>query len=361
MFNTTQALIARHIAEDSYSGAAIAVVQRGKFLLEHYAGMARPDLTASSDSLWPLASISKLYSVTAIMRLIEQGVLTVNTPAHHVLPECSGDGKEEIRLRHLLTHTSGLIYESPEMEARLAAQTPMSDLVSELYTTQLKFRPGTRHSYADYNTLLAARMAEVATGTPFAKLVQSLVLAPARLLQTYFPVSEAALARTAHVRGVMAEGTDGAMYNSAYALGLAHPAFGVAATVTDLAQFGMLFAPTATGSRLLARNTMRAMTSDQTGGAPGEHVGLRGLPENIAIPFGLGFMLQTPQAPAVMSEFASMRAFGHGGASGCWLLIDPDIDLVIAFVSNAHVRLGRDAWSRRIQSVFNTIFAAVTA
>ncbi len=359
MFAKTQQLIDRYIHEDGFEGAAIAVVQRGKFLLEYYAGQAAPKLPSASDVLWPLASISKLYAVTAIVRLIEQGVFTVNTPVSHVLPEFAGEGRNDVRLRHLLTHTSGLPYESTEMEARLIAQTPMSALLDELYRTPLLSKPGTRHNYADYNTLLAGRMAEVATGMSLALVVKSLVLEPARLFDTHFPPTEALFPRIAKVRGVLAEGTDGAMYNSPYALTLTHPAFGVAASVTDLLKFGQLFAPT--GPRLLSRGAMRAMTTDQAGHAIGEHVALRGLPDDPVVPWGLGFMLQTSRFPALVSEFASNTAFGHGGASGCWLAVDPEIDLVLAFVSNSHVRLGRDVWSRRIQTIFNTIFATVTA
>jgi CubicO group peptidase (beta-lactamase class C family) len=358
MFATTQLLVDRYVRERAFDGAAVIAMQRGKFLLEHYSGEAAPELPSSSDVLWPLASISKLYSVTAIMRLIERGVLTVNTTVRQVLPHFDAPHFEKMRLRHLLTHTSGLPYESSEMTARLAAQTPLNALIDELRLAEPMFAAGSRHSYADYNTLLAAHMAETATGTPFDALVRTLVLEPARLFDTHFPPAPKLHARIAKVRGVLAEGTDGAMYNSAYALGLAHPAFGVVATATDLARFGHLF--TSSGARLVSNATVRAMTSDQAGFAVGEHVALKGLPADAVIPFGFGFMLQTPRVPALISELASMRAFGHGGASGCWLAIDPEIDLIVAVVSNAHVNLGRDAWSRRLQSIVNTVFAAVT-
>jgi CubicO group peptidase (beta-lactamase class C family) len=371
MFETTENLMARHIAEGGYDGCAVVVMQRGRFAFEHYAGnaipvradprtqMAIPAAPATPDTRWPLASISKLYSVAAIMRLIEQGALTLNTPVAQVIPAFTGNEREYVRLRHLLTHTSGLPYESPEMEQRLRDQTPMSALIDECLRAELLFKPGTGHSYADYNTLLAAHMAETVTGEPFAKLVATLVLGPGKLLQTHFPPTPAHFPMMAHVRGPLAEDTPGAMYNSPYARELAHPAFGVVASASDLARFGTLFTPA--GERILSRATVRAMTTDQTAGAPGDHVAISGRPVGVATPYGLGFMLQTRFTPAVMGDLTSMNAFGHGGASGCWLVVDPDYDLVVAFVSNSHVRLGRDAWSRRIQSVINSVFATLTA
>jgi CubicO group peptidase (beta-lactamase class C family) len=80
------------------------------------------------------------------MALVERGALLLSTPVHAVLPDFRGDGREAITLRHLLTHTSGLVYESPEMEQRLIAQTPIEAMIDEAYTYPLMFSPGTKHS-----------------------------------------------------------------------------------------------------------------------------------------------------------------------------------------------------------------------
>ena len=255
-------------------------------LIEHYAGNAAPGLPASREVLWPVASISKLYSVAMVMRLVEQGLLTLNTQVCQVLPTFTGEGREDIRLRHLLTHTSGLIYDSPEMEARLIAQTPMAELIAEALTAPLLFKPGASISYADYNTLLAGHMAETVTGKPFAELVQELVLAPMGLRDTFMPPPAHELKRIANVRAVLAEDTDGAMYNSPYALGLGHPAFGTVTTARDLLRFAQHFAQG--GPRIHAEATVRTMTTDQAGGVRGNHIMLAGTSPEARIPWGLG-------------------------------------------------------------------------
>jgi CubicO group peptidase (beta-lactamase class C family) len=348
-------LINRYIAEGHFAGAAVIAARKGEVLIEHYAGHAAPQQPASLDVLWPVASISKLYSVAMVMRLIEQGLLTLNTLACQVLPMFMGEGREEIRLRHLLTHTSGLIYESPEMEARLVAQTPMSALIEEALTAPLLFKPGTSISYADYNTLLAGHMAEVVTGQPFAELVRTLVLTPMGLHDTFMPPPAHEHKRIAHVRGVMAEDTPGAMYNSSYALGLGHPAFGTVTTARDLLCFAQHFVHG--GPRIHTQATVRAMTRNQAGGVRGKHVALAGTAPDAHIPWGLGWMLQTEDVPALFCDLASPNAFGHGGASGCMLVIDPEVDLIVAVLTNTHVRVGREAWFRRIQSIINVCFA----
>lgn len=347
-------MLERYVRNDDFSGGAVIAAKGDHIVLEHYAGDARPGLPAGPDVLWPLASISKLYSVAMIMRLVERGALTLNTLASRVLPRFTGEGRERVRLRHLLTHTSGLIYESPEMEARLAAQTPIGALIDEAMTAPLQFAPGSSIAYADYNTLIAGHMAEVVTGQPFSELVRTLVLEPMKLLDSFMPPPADQHDRIARVRGVLAEGTPGAMYNSPYALGLAHPAFGTVATARDLLRFARHFAPG--GPRVHSDATVRAMLCDQAGGVRGQHVALAGLNPDARIPWGLGWMLQSSDTPALFSDLATAGSFGHGGASGCTLVIDPSVNLTVAVVSNSHVRLGRDAWQRRLQSLVNACF-----
>ena len=331
-----------------------AWARRGELLAELYAGEAAPGLPASPTILWPIASISKTFSAAAVMRLVELGALTVNPPVHRLLPAFRGDGREEIRLRHLLTHTSGLPYESPEMVARLAARTPLAALTDEAFTAPLRFRPGTRFSYSDYAFLIAARMAETATGDPFPELVRRLVLEPMGLRDTFLLPDAAAQARIARVRDVQAEGTAGEMYNSAYARSLAHPAFSVVSSAPDMLRFLRHFVPG--GPRIHAEATVRAMTSVQTGEVPGDFILLGGLGAEARIPWSYVFELQTPQAPAILSELASFSAFGHPGASGCHLLADPVADLEIVILTNAHLHAGLEDWFRVQQQLLAAAF-----
>jgi CubicO group peptidase (beta-lactamase class C family) len=350
-------VVARHIFEGGFAGAAVIGSRGGQTLLEHYAGEAAPGLPAGERVLWPIASISKMYAVSAIMRLVERGDLTLNTLVVDVIPEFTGEMREEIRLRHLLTHTSGLIYESPEMEARLIEQTPLEELVQEAYSAPVRFKPGTSLAYADYNTLIAGRVAEVVTGISLPELVRSLVLEPMGLRDTFFPTPAIEDARVATVRGTMAEGTSGAMYNSRYARGLAHPAFAVTATARDLLRFASHFAPG--GPRVHTNATVRAMTTDQTGVVTGIHPSMKGYDSTAPMPWGLGWALQTEWTPALFCELSSFKTFGHGGASGCEMFVDPENDIALAVLTNTHLRVGREGWYRRLQSVLNVAFTAL--
>src|SRR5215218_11120 len=120
-------------------GAAVAVESRGALVLEHYEGIASPGNPAGPETLWPLASITKLYTATTIMRLIEQGELTLGMRVGSELTRLDGSGKEEITLRQLLTHTSGIIYESPDMAQLMADQASLGEIVDEVYERPLRF------------------------------------------------------------------------------------------------------------------------------------------------------------------------------------------------------------------------------
>ena len=103
------ALIERYLAQGDFAGVAVLAARHGELMVEHYAGQAAPGLPVARETLWPIASISKVYTAAAIMRLVELGELTLNTPVTMLLPEFRGQGREDVRLRHLLTHSAGMI------------------------------------------------------------------------------------------------------------------------------------------------------------------------------------------------------------------------------------------------------------
>src|SRR3954451_19612953 len=179
--NRASRLLARYVREGAIAGAGLVVWKAGGIVGEHFLGNASPVLPAGPDVLWPVASISKVYTAAAIMRLVEEGELTLNTPVSLVLPDFTGGARGEMRIRHLLTHTAGFIYESPEMETRLAAHTPLPGLIAEALASPLQFAPGTELRYADYNSLVAGHIASIVSGMPFPELMRTLVIEAADL------------------------------------------------------------------------------------------------------------------------------------------------------------------------------------
>jgi CubicO group peptidase (beta-lactamase class C family) len=347
----------RFVSDGEVDGAALAVAIGPDVVAERYVGMAAPSLRSGPDVLWPLASISKLYSAAVVLALVEQGELTLSTLVRDVLPEFDGDGREQVTLRHLLTHTSGVIYESPEMEAVLLRQLTLDEIVDEAYSYPLQFVPGSRFSYSDYGIALAARVASTVAGVEFPELVRALVLEPGDLRLTFLPPPPEEYDRVARIVGALASGTQSAQYNSAYARALGHPAFGAVASVTDLLRLGLLFAPGG-DRRILSEATIRAMTTDQTGGAV---IGsLIGLSPDAPRPWGLGFGVRGNTVTFGFGDITSPQSFGHPGATGCTVLVDPVANVSLAFVSNRHLRADPVRATFRLDAIINGVLAAVT-
>jgi CubicO group peptidase (beta-lactamase class C family) len=70
----------------------------------------------------------------------------------------------------------------------------------------------------------------------------------------------------------------------------------------------------------------------------------------------LGWWLQGDSLPFALCDFASPRAFGAGGASGCQLLVDPATRTVVVLLTNTHARIGLERWAARLRSIVNLAY-----
>ena len=339
---------------DGVKGAGLVVAKGGEIVGEYYAGMANTDREADAETIWPLASISKLYTAAAAMSLIEQGEIALSTKASSIFPSFTKAGRGQITLRHLLTHTSGLPYESDHMAERLAAKISLEAMVGEAYDCPMLFAPGKDQSYSDYGIGLAGLMCAEVAGISFPELVRTRVLVPGGLHNTFMPPPDDVTERIAYVDGALAEHTDGAMYNSLHARGLAHPAFGTIASARDLLRFGLLFDLNCP-HRLFSRVGTTVMTTDQTGYDFPDHVTEPMSPSVQA--WGLGFQVK---GSMTFPELVSPSAFGHPGASGCIVCVDPKWDVAFSFVSNRHLNLGYDTWTDRLMQITNVVMSCMT-
>lgn len=345
----------RLITDEQIGGTALAVAVGGEKIAEMYVGHGAGHPAAAA-TLWPLASTTKLYTAAMIFSLVEQGVLTLSMPVKNVLPEFTGDGRERVTIRHLLTHTSGVQYEPEDMEQLLIRQRPMADILDAAYTKPLLFTPGTGWSYSDLGFGLLGQIATQATGIAYHELVSQLILVPAGLCDTYLVPPAEVESRITEVVRSMAAGTDGAMYNSKYARGLAHPAFGAIATVNDLLRFGLLFTPHSPVA-LFSRASVQTMTTDQVSAVSWAEPDSP-LSGSLRA-WGAGFALK---GAAGFPALASPGSYGHPGATGCLLWIDPEHDVVIAFVSNRHIgaEANESTFFSRLERVVNVVLACLT-
>src|SRR5262249_12270868 len=156
--------------------AAVLHVAQGDESFTRHFGKA-----ASDDAMFLLGSISKPINVTAVMTLFDQGKFQLTDRVKKFLPEFTGGGREDDTVVHLLTHVSGLP-DQPDQPANhneLRNQHgPLSDSAKLALRTKLDFAPGSRYHYSSMVILLAARVAEVSSGSVILTLVDRTVFQP---------------------------------------------------------------------------------------------------------------------------------------------------------------------------------------
>lgn len=342
-FAPVEQFIDRIIEQGQVNGAGMAIAVKGEQVFEYLGGEAAPGIPASGETLWPLASIAKSFTASAVMSLVEEGRLGMWSRPNAIFPEFQGDGREEITLRQLLTHTSGLPMGPSNGDELDAANASAEERIAHAYTDPLLFPPGTGQSYSDTGYGLAGLMAATVAGVSFPELIRTRVLEPAGLTDTALCLPDELLPRVAHVAGPDGEAID-------WGAQIGHPSYGVAATVSDLLRF-LLHFDSNTELRLHSRAGVRTMSTDQTAVFRGDAVGFP------IAKWGAGFQLQTGWGD---TGLGAIDSFGHMGGTGCVGWISPADAVSVAFVSNRYYSGDPKARERR-EAAVNLAIAAATA
>jgi CubicO group peptidase (beta-lactamase class C family) len=354
-FQPVEQFIHRLIDEGRAPAAGIAIAIEGKPAFSYLAGEARPGMPATESTLWPIASISKLYTASAIMSLIEEGRLALWSKASSVLPDFTGDGREEITLRQLLTHTAGLPDGSANKLELLQRGASWEQFDTRAFSDPLLFPPGTGQSYSSIGYGIAGRMAATVAGVSFPDLLRAQVFDRAGLAETELVLSEEWYQRAAHVVGTAGEGTEWAFNGSLSGARIGHPGSGVFATLADLLRFLLLFDPNGPETIHSAAG-LRIMTTDQTNVVRIAPPMLS--PEYPVLKWGAEFMIQGENGEVGL---ASPESYGHLGGTGCVGWIDPVHRVTVAFVSNSDAGRGWDEWRDRLEEAVNVAIAGATA
>jgi CubicO group peptidase (beta-lactamase class C family) len=301
----------------------------------------------AADSIFLLASITKPIFATGLMRLVERGRVLLNTPIGAVVPEFAQAGKADVRLWHLLTHTSGLDEDWVLRQGGPAPREP-ARLLDLACAAPLQFRPGSRYTYCNPSFAVMAELIRRLDGRDHATYLSQEVLEPLGMRDTSYEPPESPRVVAVHDAPW---GEDPAV--RAAWIAQRSPSGGLWSTAVDVLTFGqmLLGGGQRNGYRVLAPATLAAMTQLQTAGIP-----MSSPLGEVASAYGLGFskaVMHGDNGPA--QELRTSDGFGHGGATGTYLLVEPRLDLVIVFLTN---RWGIDVPHQK--RVFNAVIAAAS-
>ena len=159
-------------------GLSLAVVKNGKVVKAEGYGLANVELNvpARPETVYKIGSISKQFIATGIMLLIDDGKLSLGD---HISKYLDGtpDTWKEITIRHLLTHTSGLVREAPGFDP-LKVQKD-ADLIKTAYPVPLNFAPGQKWEYCNLGYFALAEIISRVSGKPWSEFLDERVFKPA--------------------------------------------------------------------------------------------------------------------------------------------------------------------------------------
>jgi CubicO group peptidase (beta-lactamase class C family)/D-alanyl-D-alanine dipeptidase len=308
--------VQRQLREMAIPGVAIAVLDvdpatgREALWTEGF-GEQHPGQkdTLRADSVHRVASISKLFTDTAAMKLVEQGRLDLDAPVQQYLPEFAPQNPfgVPVTLRSLMGHRAGIVRESPVGHYFDTTEPSLAATVASLNDTALVHAPGGSYKYSNPAIGVVGEIVARTMGRPFEDAVRELVLSPLGLMDSDFAPRRDLVARQAD--GVMWTYDGREIPTPRFAFGYA-PAANLRSTVGDLVHFAKSWFPAST-TRVLRPETQAMMWQ---------------LPEGTTRGCALGFFLQ---------QFEGYRQVGHGGAVygfASSLQALPELGLAVAVV-----------------------------
>ena len=279
---------------------------------------AGPDAPCTPDSLFDLASLTKLATTALALSFVRERQLTLDTPLRELVPDFRGGAKDRVTLKHVLTHTGGLTWWLPlwrevaglDQAVWRAAQEPLAREIGTF-------------TYSDLGYLmLTAGLAQVG-GAPFADLVRERVLENVDAEHAAFgprPPGESVATeddrewRNKRLRGEVHD-------ENAFAVGGVAGHAGLFGTAADVAAIARVFRDGAVIGNELAHLARQ------------EHA----VGDNARR--GLGLALRAPSGP-MCGRYFSRDAYGHTGFTGTSLWVDPAQDLTVVLLTN-RVYFGR--------------------
>ena len=356
-------LLAGWCADGTCTAAAAVVGSHAEISAVHAYGVQRPDGTESlaDNAIFLIASPTKPLTATAVMLLVEEGAVRLNDPVAAHVPEFAKKGKRAIRVAHLLTHTSGLPDMLPHDSDLRAAEAPLDEFVHRACRLKPDFSAGRSVQYQSMGFLMLGEIVRRVAGKPLPEFLRERVFAPLGMHDTSLGMPPAwrtadagappRESRIAVIRTDEEQFPGARVWNGDYWRTLGAPWGGLLSTASDLGRWCQhLLAIHRGHAGVLRPATLAAMTRNQLAMLPD-------VPEveRRARPWGLGWQLNWPHHPTSFGDLLSPAAYGHWGATGTLVWLDPATDAFVVVLTTEPRSPGR----RFLAAFSNAVCAAL--
>jgi CubicO group peptidase (beta-lactamase class C family) len=168
-------------------GAAVLVSKAGTVILKRGYGLADTDrrVPASPETVFRLASVTKVFTSTAVLMLVERGALALDDPVTKLLPTYPASGRT-ITVRHLLSHSAGLAdyLDRPNSMEWASRDYTVQDLIDAFKDRPSSFSPGQKNAYSNSNYVLLGAIIEKVSGLAFGRFGEMSVFGPLGMKST---------------------------------------------------------------------------------------------------------------------------------------------------------------------------------
>ncbi len=279
-------------------------------------------LPVTDTTLFRIASNTKPFTATALMRKVDDGSLDLDAPLQRYLPDfelANPEWARQVTPRHLLTHAAGFGDLSPD-DARFGdGDDALERLIEAMPTVPVEMPPGTEFNYSNTGIALAGRLLEVLSDRSYDDAIRQLVLEPLGLGNTFLRPEEVITRRFAvgHVHASLAEPPRVARHWGVPRF--ISPAGAICSDVRNLlrwARFHLGDGTTPDGERLLRPETMQQMQSPQLEVSEWGTIGL----------------------PWMLGQYGGARRIGHGGfwnAQSSPFDLFPEHEFALVLMANA--------------------------
>ena len=349
------ALGQRLVDEGVVSALVTLVARRGTIVLDEAFGQLDPsrDDPPRQDTLFPWGSASSLFTVSAAMVLVDDGLLGLNRPVSSYLPEFRGEGKEKILVHHLLAHSSGIrdleigmleliprVMDSPTQQTAspTADQHPKIKEYLELtYDVPLHRAPNTEMSQGHHTMELLGEIIRRVSGKTLPDFAREKIFQPLGMEDTCFTLAATERGRVIK-RSSDKPNPDLDFFDNN---DVPWASFSTYTSPRDMLVFGQTFLDGGTYGdvRVLSRASVSEMTQDQVPGLSGQYRD-EFIPE---ASWGLGWNVHGKKRALGDGSLQSPQAFYQGNSGGPLVWVDPFYEIVGVYFSNTLRRI-EDEW-----------------
>lgn len=185
-----ESIVAKALARPGAAGLSIAVARGDRIVFAKAFGPADIELNVplNADSVFRIGSVTKQITAAAVMRLVEQGKISLDATIQTYLPEFP-EKQWPVTVRQLLAHTSGIWSYTDDdkfMGRETALELTPAELIATFKDKPLEFEPGTKYNYSNSGYYLLGSIVEKASGKPYATYVQEEFFGPLGLTRTRY-------------------------------------------------------------------------------------------------------------------------------------------------------------------------------